>query len=310
MIILVTGATSVIGIPLIRRLLEEKNKVYAMVRPNSSSNTKMEEFCNDENLIFVELDLENGNRLIDLINESIDVCIHLGWAGPGSENRKKRDVQQKNVDSSMKILKACAALNCKRFIFSGSQAEYGPCMNVIDERTECHPLSEYAKAKIDFMNQAIEYLKESSTMQYIHTRIFSIYGPNDHEGSLVNSCINAFKNGGRVELGRGEHLWNYLYIDDLIEAYVTLIKNSDFKRKFIVYNIAGEKEETRPLKDYVQIIHEKCGNRGTYVLGTRPENAEGAANLSPCIEKIVRETGWIPKVTFEEGIKTILKLRS
>ena len=310
--VVVTGATSIIGVPLIRALLEQNYEVYAVVRPSSVNAGKlMDMAC--RNLHVIELDLRDGMLLSKHIKCEVDICVHLGWDGAGSENRKKREVQQENVKSSMLVLKACAELKCKRFIFSGSQAEYGLCIgDVMQEDMQCNPVSEYGKAKVDFMNQAKAFLESadlSVKMQYIHMRIFSIYGLDDHENSLVNSCIRSFLNNQNIELGKCEHMWNYLYITDLINAFIVLIAMEDFQEQFLVYNIAGEQRETKPLKEYVKQIYQCCGNQGKYLLGARTENAEGANNLVPDIRRIVSGTGWKPKISFDEGIREIVEQR-
>ena len=309
--VVITGATSIIGIPLIKKLLEQNYKVYAVMRPNSTNAGKLKALtC--KNLEVIELDLKDGMQLINYIKGEVDICVHLGWEGAGSENRKKREVQQENVQSSMIILKACEDLKCKRFIFSGSQAEYGQCVDVMQEDMHCSPVSEYGKAKVDFMNQALAYLKYTNTpakMQYIHMRIFSIYGTDDHENSLINSCIRSFLEEKEVALGKCEHMWNYLYITDLINAFMALITMENYQDMFLVYNIAGEEKETKPLKEYVQQIYASCGNKGKYLLGARVENAEGANNLVPDITKIMHATGWKPEISFTEGIRQILEQR-
>jgi len=311
--VLVTGATSIIGVPLVKALLQKNCEVYAVIRCKSKNRYKLGDVVNHPQLHIIELDLSQGALLPELIGEGCSVCVHLGWDGAGSENRKKREIQQKNVEDSLTIFKACHKMRCKRFIFSGSQAEYGLCHDLIDENTTCTPISEYGKAKIDFMNAAQKYLDEhvrlGDDMQYIHTRIFSIYGPMDHEGSLIESCISSFLHNNVMEMGKCEHFWNYLYIDDLIEAFIKLVYLESYSEHFIVYNIAADKDETRQLKEYVKIIHECCGKRGSLMFGARPENAEGAANLMPNIEKIIKDTGWKPRTSFEEGIKKIVNQR-
>lgn len=294
---------------MIKRLLQENHEVYAMIRPGSVNADKL---IGLTPLKIIELQLENAERLAQYLDNSCDICFHLGWDGAGSENRKKREVQQKNVKSSMTVLKTLADMKCKKFIFSGSQAEYGIYSEKIREGAECHPVSEYGKAKVDFMRKAVEFLEthKNITMEYIHTRIFSVYGPEDHKGSLVDSCVEAFLNNKCIELGECLQLWNFLFIDDLIEAFLALMIEKSRRQQVEIYNIAGAENDTRPLKEYIEEIYRCCGYKGEYVLGKRMPNAEGTANLNPDISKIIRDTGWKPKVTFAEGINKIIRKRS
>ena len=77
-------------------------------------------------------------------------------------------------------------------------------------------------------------------------RFFSVYGPGDHKESLINTLVNKLSNGESVELGNCGQQWNYMYIDDAVDAVFTLCT------KFTgdTYNIASE--DTRSLKEYVE----------------------------------------------------------
>lgn len=307
--ILITGATSIIAVPLIKSLLTQNHEIYAMIRPGSVNAGRLKGL---KSLKIIELDLDNSDRLPQYIESDLDICFHFGWDGAGSENRKKREVQQKNVKDSMRLLETVAEMGCGKFLFSGSQAEYGIYKNKICETAPCHPVSEYGIAKVDFMQRVKAYLNchKQIKMEYIHTRIFSVYGPQDHKGSLVDSCIDTFMSGGKIELGECSQLWNFLYIDDLVMAMIALMEDEIKPGKIEIYNVAGAEEDTKPLKEYIDIIYKCCGCKGEYILGKRPPNAEGTANLNPDITKIQKKTGWMPQMSFSDGIKEIIAQRS
>jgi nucleoside-diphosphate-sugar epimerase len=306
--VVVTGATSFIGAATVRRLLEQGETVYAVVRPGSQNLQHLKESVPvgaDDRLQVYELDLHRIEELPNRIGNPngdltlADVWIHIGWDGAGSENRTKRDVQQGNVVQSLAAVRTAAALGCKRFIFTGSQAEYGVCHGWIREDTPLHPVSEYGKAKVDFYTEA-KSLCKSLKMEYIHTRIFSIYGPGDHPWSLVNTCLQTWRQGGDMQFGPCTQQWNFLYIEDIADALCHLLTEGESG----CYNLAGE--DTRPLRAYIEEIYELCGRRGTFTYGIRAQNAEGPADLMPDISRILESTTWRPKVKFEDGIRTML----
>jgi nucleoside-diphosphate-sugar epimerase len=325
--VVVTGATSFIGAATVRHLLEQGETVCAVVRPGSQNLQHLKESVPvgaEERLQVCELDLHRIEELPNRIhsqNEKIlsdqnhdkigklhlmeddlaDAWIHIGWDGAGSENRTKRDVQQGNVVQSLAAVRTAAALGCRRFIFTGSQAEYGVCHDWIREDTQLYPVSEYGKAKVDFYTEA-KSLCKSLKMEYIHTRIFSIYGPGDHPWSLVNTCLQTWRHGGDMQFGPCTQQWNFLYIEDIVDALYHLLTEGESG----CYNLAGE--DTRPLRAYIEEIYELCGRRGTFTYGIRPQNAEGPADLMPDISKILKSTTWRPKVKFEDGIRTMLRL--
>lgn len=303
--IVVTGATSFLGSTLVKRLLDDGHFVYAVIRPASRNRKALPE--EKENLVVIESKLENLDQIDTMISSPCDYFFHFGWDGSGSENRKKQNIQQKNVEDSLKVLTGAKKLGCKRFLFSGSQAEYGQCPEVMDEKRECHPVSEYGRAKREFYECARKMCKrwkeqEGAKMEYIHTRIFSVYGSGDHPSSLVSTCLRTFLDGGHMELGACTQQWNYLYIDDLVEGLAALMFCDTPVREDSLYNVAGTDSQTMPLRNYVEKMHELCGGRGDYTYEKCALNAEGLANLIPDTTRIYKDTGWIPKVTFEEGI--------
>lgn len=182
---------------------------------------------------------------------------HFGWDGSGSENRKNPKVQGKNALDGMKALEGARKLGCKRFLFSGSQAEYGICADTMGETRECHPVSEYGKAKIAFGRNATEKVRQWNQagvcrMEYVHTRIFSVYGPGDHPWSLVNTCVDHFLQGEEMEFGACTQLWNFLYIEDLVKglcalAFVKGLWEQDPIRRRVGFIIWREKWMPRSL---------------------------------------------------------------
>ena len=292
----VTGATSFIGQAVIRQLLKQGHQIAAVVRPSSVNRGTIPA---DDDLTVLDLDIRDIGRLPGLL-ERADVFLHLAWDGIGSAGRQDESVQELNIDNALKAVEAAGAIGCRRFLFSGSQAEYGLHRQILTEDMACLPVSAYGKAKLKLGNQA-KVLCKSLKMSYIHTRIFSVYGPGDHPWSLVNTCLAAWQQGNQVQLGECTQEWNYLFIDDAADALVRLMTEGSGG----IYNIAGD--DTRPLRSYIEEMYRLCGSKGSYRYGMREPNAEGPASLMPSIEKIRQETGWKPGITFAEGIYETLQ---
>ena len=85
--IIITGPTGAIGMALIRRYIEEKMHVTAVVNPQSRRKEILKkEFSNNELFDVVEKDISNYS---DLHFEAVyDVWIHLAWAGASGNGRK------------------------------------------------------------------------------------------------------------------------------------------------------------------------------------------------------------------------------
>lgn len=311
--IIMTGATSFVGAATVRELLRRGHTVTAIARPASSKLGMIldgnEEALLSGRLLVTENDLSEPEQLLEKVTKPQDVFCHFGWGGSGSASRTDRALQEKNLEISLETIRTAKALGCKKFLFSGSQAEYGMHRDLITEETACEPKSLYGEAKLA-MREKGEKLCGELGLRYIHTRIFSAYGPGDHPWTLVESCLDAFLNNREMSLGACTQNWNFLYIDDLARGMAALCEAEETAFEGIsnpVFNFGGA--ETKVLKDFVEEIHTLCGGKGETRYNTRGENAEGLINLMPSIEKLKAVTGWKPEVDFKTGITRMIALR-
>lgn len=312
--ILVTGATSFVGRALVKELLAEGYNVYGVVRPTSKNKRNLPRKLN---LITCDMNEIDTMEKMDL--PPMYACVHLAWDGTGKDSRNNADIQNLNKDYSLNLLKVCKGLGCERFIFAGSQAEYGVTLQrikekecpveEIDESFPCSPLSEYGKAKLDMLYKALAYCREQD-MTYLHFRLYSAYGVGDRSTTLVSSCAEAFVNDRHVSLSSCEQMWNFINVRDVAKAIADLIScvatftEEDTPEEHVV-NIAGE--DTKPLKEFVKEIHSVI-DKGSYDFSRQVgEIAEGTPYLNPSIRKLKSLTGFKQNVSFEEGIMEIAK---
>ena len=302
--IVVTGATSFIGRAVVEELLEKRHQVFAAVRSDSAGRGELETMQRETGgqLTVLPVDLSACGTLDrhPALEGRADLWLHLGWEGSGSANRTNPEIQARNIGYALEALGAAARLGCTRFLFSGSQAEYGITDGLMREDSPCHPVSEYGKDKLEVCRRVGERAAELG-ITYLHARIFSVYGPGDHPWSLVSSCVDTFLKGGHMEFGACTQLWNYLYIKDAVRAITGLLLA---KSPSGVYNVAGN--DTRPLREFIGEIHRLCGGRGTFEYGKRPPNAEGVVSLNPDTGKLYRTANFQPRISFEEGIREMI----
>lgn len=296
---IITGASGFIGVELSKLLLERGHTVFAVCRKESKG---LKNVPKHENLKIVWADL---NHLSDIPKQvdGADVFIHLAWRGTTSNGRFNASIQEESIVDALTAMKVAKEVGCKLFVESGSQAEYGTVYEKITEETPCHPFSDYGKAKLEVWNKGRELCKELG-LKYIHLRIFSMYGENDHPYTLVMSIVDKMlRNELSIDLSSCEQNWNYIYSKDACKLIIGLcdyaINNNRFSAE--VYNIASD--DTRPLKDFVERIKElthstsKC-NYGAIVPGN-------VVTLNPSIEK-ARKVVNITFTPFDEVISKII----
>ena len=296
------------GSGAVKALLERGHKVYAVLRKGSSKADRL--LINGampENLVILEEDLGSLERLAEQIPEPCDVFLHMGWKGAGSDSRSAAAIQKENAKDSLNAVQAAKALGCRRFVFTGSQAEYGVHDALMNEETGCRPTSPYGEAKLKVRIEA-EALCRKLSMDYGHARIFSTYGIGDHPWSLLSTCVNTFLSGGVMEMGACTQDWNFMYIDDAGRAVAMLCEyQKSLMEQGCVYNLGGPMDETGPLKHFVETVYEMCGRKGSCVYGVRKPNAEGVVNLIPDLTKMKRVIGWEPRVRFRDGMARVIE---
>ena len=147
--IVVTGATSFVGLGAVRELLHRGHQVYAVLREHSTKADLLRENGKfPQGLTILEEDLGNLSKLPERIPGGCDVFLHMGWRGAGSDSRKNEAVQEESVQDALNAVRVAKDLGCRRFLFTGSQAEYGVKSELTDEETVCEPTSPYGRAKL------------------------------------------------------------------------------------------------------------------------------------------------------------------
>ena len=124
--IVVTGATSFVGLGAVRELLHRGHQVYAVLREHSTKADLLRENGKfPQGLTILEEDLGKLSKLPERIPGGCDVFLHMGWRGAGSDSRKNESVQEESVQDALNAVRVAKDLGCRRFLFTGSQAEYG-----------------------------------------------------------------------------------------------------------------------------------------------------------------------------------------
>ncbi len=295
---IITGATGMIGIALIKKCITEGIEVYAVCRKNS---TKISRIPVHPLVHIVECNLEQLCKLDKEVITGGDMFFHLGWDSTIGDGRNNMSLQLKNVQYTLDAVALAHKLGCNVFIGAGSQAEYGRVEGCLNATVPTFPENGYGMAKLCAGQMSrVECAKLG--IRHIWTRILSIYGPYDSEKTMISTVVGKLLNGEKPSLTACEQQWDYLYCEDAAKALLLLAQRGlDGK----VYCIGSGK--VKKLYDYVQVIREKINPVAEIGIGEIPYSDKQVMYLCADIEDLKKDTGFEPETEFESGIEQTIQ---
>ena len=256
-------------------------------------------------------DICDAKKLKDAIKERPDVVFHLaGFSGSTESNENIEKSFKINAMATLDLFELVLKYSLKtKIILSNSRLEYGtPQYLPVDEKHSTLPTSAYGLSKLIASQLALVYHK-SKDLKVTIFRTSNVYGPHPLSKfsgyNIINHFIDTAKNNGILTIyGDGEQLRDYIFIDDLTEAFMLA---ADKNTSGEIYNLGFG--EGISLKDMAKKIIDKVG-RGRLVFKDWPGDyleVETGSYVSD-IKKINNELGFLPKTGFDRGIeKTIMQ---
>lgn len=304
--IALTGATSMIGVALIKKCIEKGFEVLAFANPNSK---RLDIIPKDDNVKIVECALD-GLRDFNAYGDECDYFFHIAWAATSHAGRNDVNAHIDNIEYTIDAVNLASKLKCKKFIGTGSQAEYGRVGVPLAGNTPVNPETPYGVAKLAAGGMS-RIRSTQLGMEHNWVRILSSYGPNDTPQSLISKLIQALKNGEHFATSQGIQIWDFIHCDDVAEALLAVAINGKNGKVYPIGSGIG-----RPLKDFVEDV---CS-----IVDTQMENEQGTSichvgfgeiqygplqvmHLMADISELSADTGFVPKVLFEEGVKSLIK---
>lgn len=295
--VIITGATGMIGLNLVKYLLNKNIEVTAIIRPNSKRNNILP---NNPNLKIVECDLsdiQNAERT----QGTYDVLYHLAWVGTTGESRNNIEMQFKNIEYTLNTIKFAKKVGCKKIVGAGSQAEYGRVEGSLNKHTKTNPETAYGAAKLCAGNMG-RILAEQLEIEFVWTRILSIYGEYDNSGTMVMSSIISMEKGQAPKYTKAEQIWDYLYVEDVSKAMYLIGEKG---KNGEVYCIGSG--TVKPLYEYINIIKNEINPMLEIKFGEIPYSKNQVMHLCADISDLTKDTGFKPEISFKEGIKRTIK---
>ena len=267
--------------------------------------------------IVTSFDLSDGQDIMDtsllenIIKKKFNIIFHLaGFSGSKESNEDRFKSFQINTLATVNLMELITKI-CPdtKIILSSSRLEYGrPLYIPVDEKHKTEPTSAYGLSKLTATEMA-QVFGKTRNLKYIVFRTSNVYGPHKEKKfsgyNLINHFIDLAKREKNLLIfGKGDQLRDYIYIDDLVQAFI-IAAESDVQQQ--IYNLGyGEGISLTKMANLIT-KNVKKGNI-KYINWPKDNKSIETGSYTSDISKIKKELGFKPKIGFEEGIQKTLKL--
>jgi nucleoside-diphosphate-sugar epimerase len=288
--VLVTGSRGFLGTECVKLLKNEKYEV-------------------------VECDIILGHNILKketlepLFMGGIDCCLHLAAVSNlNIFDKDEKNGDDINVVGTKILMDLCVKYNIKMYTASTCCLYGDNGVQVVDENSKISPTEAYASSKMVCERMSKQYNKTSGKNQFVCMRLATFYGGKYARGDL---CISRFikilhmgdKNGKKViEIhGDGSMARTYTHVLDMASGIVTLLTHGSNKElPYDVYNVT--RGESYTVWDIISEISKNIEYEYEFVVKVVKNRPRPFSQQTINSDRL-KNLGWVPKYTWEEGIK-------
>lgn len=300
--ILVTGGAGFIGSHLVEALLEQGASVVVL---DDLSTGRRDNVPTDARLKFIQGDVVDEAA----VREALSGCtsfVHL--AAVASVERSVSDplgTNRTNLQGTIQLLQQAANLGVARGLYASSAAVYGNATALpLDESAGAYPMSPYAADKLAGEHY-LAHFHRSGRLNATAFRFFNVYGPRQDPRSPYSGAISIFLDravGGlpiRV-FGDGHQTRDFIYVSDVVEALIAVLKLRTRPQEMPVYNVATGAATS--LLDVLRSLANLPDVRLPLQVGHEPERAGDVRHSLGDNRKLIAASQWRPQVSLDEGL--------
>ena len=300
--ILVTGGAGFIGNCFVRHILN-KHTDYKVINLDAltycGNIENLKDIEKNPNYEFVLGNICDRKLARELISE-VDCVVNFAAESHVDNSIKHPEIfVETNVQGTLNLLQASKEFRVDRFLQVSTDEVYGTLgkTGYFYETTPLAPNSPYSASKAG-ADMLVRAYYETYKMPVLNTRCSNNYGPYQYPEKLIPFFISQLLKGEKVPVyGDGLNIRDWLYVYDHCEAIDVVLHNG---RVGEVYNIGGHNEKTNleithlildamgKDESSIKYVEDRLGHDRRYAISN---------------DKITKELGWTPSITFEEGIK-------
>ena len=287
--ILITGASGFIGSALANGLNNRGYRVSLLVRKNS--NLKRIENASQFNIGKCNLD-EIGEFICEV---KPDIVIHMACCY-GRNGESESEIYGVNVELGLLIMESLEKSEKKTVFINTSTALPGE-------------VSIYSSTKLSFEKYArLRILNSLWINKLINIKLQHVYGPGDKISKfttlVVEECMG---NKPSILLSAGEQKRDFVYIDDVVEAYKVIIEKIEEFQQIEEIEIGTGKAVS--IKSFVKMVHKITKSNTKLLFGKIPYRINEKMIMVANTDRM-KSIGWEPKIKLIQGIKNMTNINN
>jgi len=302
--ILVTGGAGFIGSHMADRLVADGHDVTVIDNLATGRREDVPAAAR-----FVKGDVSRLEDLEIAFAGGIDAVFHI--AGQVSLIRSFTDPVvdlRVNVQGTVNVLQMCVRQRVPRLLYASSMTVYGNDAPLpTPEETPCEPVSYYGITKYAgerYVLTTAQRVDLDFKLRVTAFRMYNVYGPrqaldNPYQGVLGIFLGNLLR-GERIRIfGDGEQSRDFIYIDDIVSAWVGALENPASYGK--VFNLgSGRRLSINALADAALSAFGR--SRKDVCVDYAPARPGEQRQVEADVARARRLLSWEPQVPFAEGL--------
>lgn len=291
--ILLTGATGFLGSHLLKELIKKKYKVVILKR-STSDLRRIKHLL--KKIKTYDVDKQDIEKAFE--DQKINIVIHTA-VNYGRNNDSILDVVESNLVYSLKILDCCLKFNVNFFVNTDTFSNTG---NLLQKYLNSYNLSK---------KQFVEWLQQQSNkIKIVNLKLQHMYGPNDNNNKFVEWVGSSIKNNvHELKLTKGKQKRDFIYIDDVVSAYITVISTPHKLAEFSEFDVGtGQLTTVKTFVKKLKKIYENEFYKSKTHLdfGSIPYREHEMMTVKVDNSGLIN-LGWSVKTTLKKGLLHLVK---
>ena len=295
---IVTGGAGFIGSHLVELLLK---KNYEVVIIDNFSTGRPANINHLKNIKLIKADISKKGNWQKFFKNTKFVFHLAALADVVPSILDPISYYNSNVTGTLNVMEACKKYKIKKILYSASSSCYGiPKKYPTNENEKIDTRYPYAFTKY-MGEQLLIHWGKIYRIAYISLRLFNVFGTRSRTSGTYGAAMGVFlaqklKKKPFTIIGDGEQKRDFIYVTDVVDAF---FKAAVSRKKNIIYNIgSGKPISVNKLVNNIDSLNKKV------FISKRPGEPDITHSNSM---KIKRDLNWKPKISFENGVKILLK---